>query len=105
MLVKSPTLRANVRDRVTAPRGWMKLKSVNGARITLYRAMDKHGNTLGFMHSERRNKPAAQELVAQLIERNDLARQFVSILAERTQQVCRKACNFDPLSGEIGVQI
>jgi transposase-like protein len=53
--------------------------SFEGARVTLYRAMDKHGDTLCFMFSERRNKPAAQELIAQLIERSVLVRQFVSI--------------------------
>ncbi|WP_425084716.1 hypothetical protein [Ruegeria profundi] len=41
--------------------------------------MDKHGNTLSFMFSERRNKPSALEFFAQLFERSDLARQFVSI--------------------------
>ncbi len=53
------------------------MASFEGARVTLYRAMDKHGNTLGFMRSERRNKPAATKFFARMLECNGLPRKIV----------------------------
>ncbi len=36
---------------------------VKGAWVYLYRAVDKHGKTLDFMLSQRRNKPAATKFL------------------------------------------
>ncbi len=43
----------------------------------LYRAVDKHGNTLDFMLSPRRNKPAATKFFARMLEVNRLPRKIV----------------------------
>ncbi len=50
---------------------------VKGAWVYLYRAVDKHGKTLDFMLSERRNKPAAMKFFARMMEVNGLPRKIV----------------------------
>lgn len=50
---------------------------VKGAWGYLYRAVDKHGKTLDFMLSERRNKPAATKFFARMLECNGLPRKIV----------------------------
>ncbi|SLN39325.1 IS6 family transposase [Ruegeria meonggei] len=50
---------------------------VKGAWVYLYRAVDKHGKTLDFMLSERRNKPAATKFFARMLEVNGLPRKIV----------------------------
>ncbi|WP_299948636.1 IS6 family transposase [uncultured Ruegeria sp.] len=50
---------------------------VKGAWVYLYRAVDKHGKTLDFMLSERRNKPAATKFLARMLEVNGLPRKIV----------------------------
>ncbi|RLK07326.1 IS6 family transposase [Ruegeria conchae] len=50
---------------------------VKGAWVYLYRAVDKHGKTLDFMLSERRNKPVATKFFAQMLEVNGLPREIV----------------------------
>ncbi len=50
---------------------------VKGAWVYLYRAVDKHGKTLDFMLSQRRNKPAATMFFARMMEINGLPRKIV----------------------------
>ncbi len=50
---------------------------VKGAWIYLNRAIDKHGKTLDFMLSQRRNKPAATKFFARMLEINGLPRKIV----------------------------
>ncbi len=50
---------------------------VKGVWVYLYRADDKHGKTLNFMLSERRNKPAATKFFARTLEVNGLPRKIV----------------------------
>ena len=50
---------------------------VKGAWVYLYRAVDKHGKTLDFMLSQRRNKSAATKFFARMLEANDLPRKIV----------------------------
>lgn len=50
---------------------------VKGAWVYLYWAVDKHGKTLDFMLSQRRNKPAATEFFARTLETNGLPRKIV----------------------------
>ncbi len=50
---------------------------VKGTWVYLYRAVDKHGKTLDFMLSERRNKPAATKFFARMLEVNRLPRKIV----------------------------
>ncbi len=47
---------------------------VKGAWVYLYRAVDKHGKTLDFMLSQRRNKPAATKFFARMLGINGLPR-------------------------------
>ncbi len=50
---------------------------VKEAWVYLYRAVDKHGKTLDFMLSPRRNKPAATKFFARMLEVNGLPRKIV----------------------------
>lgn len=50
---------------------------MRGTWVYLYRAVDKHGKTLDFMLSRRRNKPAATKFFAQMLEVNGLPRKIV----------------------------
>lgn len=50
---------------------------VKGKWVYLYRAIDKHGKTLDFMLSERRNKAAATRFFARALEVNGLPRKIV----------------------------
>ena len=50
---------------------------VKGNWVYLYRAVDKHGKTLDFMLSERRNKAAATRFFARALEVNGLPRKIV----------------------------
>ncbi len=50
---------------------------VKGTWVYLYRAVDKHGKTLDFMLSRRRNKPAATMFFARMLEANGLPRKIV----------------------------
>ncbi len=50
---------------------------VKGTWVYLYRAVDKHGKTLDFMLSQRRNKPAATKFFARTLEVNGLPRKIV----------------------------
>ncbi len=50
---------------------------VKGVWVYLYRAVDKHGKTLDFMLSQRRNKPAATKFFARTLEVNGLPRKIV----------------------------
>ncbi len=50
---------------------------VKGEWVYLYRAIDKHGNTLEFMLSKRRNKAAATKSFARALEANGLPRKIV----------------------------
>ena len=50
---------------------------VKGSWVYLYRAVDKHGKTLDFMLSQRRNKPAATKFFARMLEVNGLPRKIV----------------------------
>lgn len=50
---------------------------VKGSWVYLYRAVDKHGKTLDFMLSQRRNKPAATKFFARMLEVNGLPRRIV----------------------------
>ncbi len=50
---------------------------VRGNWVYLYRAVDKHGKTLDFMLSQRRNKPAATKFFARMLECNGLPRKIV----------------------------
>ena len=50
---------------------------VKDAWFLLYRAVDKHGKTLDFMHSRRRIKPAATKFFARMLEANGLPRKIV----------------------------
>lgn len=50
---------------------------VKGTWVYLYRAVDKHGKTLDFMLSRRRNKPAATKFFARMLEANGLPRKIV----------------------------
>ncbi len=50
---------------------------VKGTCVHLYRAVDKHGNTLDFIPSQRRNKPAANKFFARMLEGNGLPRKIV----------------------------
>lgn len=50
---------------------------VKGNWVYLYRAVDKHANTLDFMLSPRRNKPAATKFFAKMLEVNRLPRKIV----------------------------
>ncbi|WP_037317398.1 IS6 family transposase [Ruegeria halocynthiae] len=50
---------------------------VKGEWVYLYRAVDKHGKTLDFMLSERRNKSAATKFFARMLEVNGLPRKIV----------------------------
>ena len=47
---------------------------VKGEWVYLYRAIDKHGKTLDFMLSKRRNKAAATKFFARALEVNGLPR-------------------------------
>ncbi len=48
-----------------------------GEWVYLYRAVDKHGKTLDFMLSKRRNKAAATKFFARALEVNGLPRKIV----------------------------
>ncbi len=50
---------------------------VKGAWVYLYRAVDKYGKTLDFMFSPHRNKPAATNFFARILEVNGLPRKIV----------------------------
>ncbi|WP_264187381.1 IS6 family transposase [Ruegeria arenilitoris] len=50
---------------------------VKGEWVYLYGAIDKHGKTLDFMLSERRNKAAATKFFACALEMNGFARKIV----------------------------
>ena len=50
---------------------------VKGDWVYLYRAIDKHGKTLDFMLSERRNKATATKFFARALEVNGLPRKIV----------------------------
>ena len=50
---------------------------VTGDWAYLYRAIDKHGKTLDFMLSKRRNKEAATRFFARALEVNGLPRKIV----------------------------
>jgi putative transposase len=50
---------------------------VKGTWVYLYRAVDKYGKTLDFMLSPRRNKPAATNFFARMLEVNGLPRKIV----------------------------
>ncbi len=50
---------------------------VKGVWVYLYRAVDKHGKTLDFLLSERRNKAAATKFFARALEVNGLPRKIV----------------------------
>lgn len=50
---------------------------VKGTWVYLYLAVGKHGKTLDFMLSERRNKPAATKFFARTLEDNGLPRKIV----------------------------
>ncbi|MCX8955584.1 IS6 family transposase, partial [Ruegeria sp. NA] len=50
---------------------------VRGEWVYLYRAIDKHGKTLDFMLSKRRNKAAATKFFARALEANGLPRKIV----------------------------
>ena len=50
---------------------------VKGEWVYLYRAVDKHGKTLDFMLSNRRNKAAATKFFARALEVNGLPRKIV----------------------------
>ena len=50
---------------------------VKGEWVYLYRAIDKHGKTLDFMLSKRRNKAAATRVFARALEVNGLPRKIV----------------------------
>ncbi|MFG6527595.1 IS6 family transposase [Sulfitobacter sp. M23508] len=50
---------------------------VKGKWVYLYRAIDKHGKTLDFMLSERRNKAAATRFFARALEVNGLPSKIV----------------------------
>ena len=50
---------------------------VKGSWVYLYRAVDKHGKTLDFMLSQRRNKPAATKFFARMLEINGLPQKIV----------------------------
>lgn len=50
---------------------------VKGNWVYLHRAVDKHGETLDFMLSQRRNKPAATKFFARMLEVNGLPRKIV----------------------------
>ena len=50
---------------------------VKGKWVYLYRAVDKHGKTLDFMLSKRRNKAAATKFFARALELNGLPRKIV----------------------------
>jgi putative transposase len=61
----SPQLEENFRKRCKRPVGisWRMDETyikVNGKWVYLYRAVDKEGNTVDFMLSEKRNEPAAR---------------------------------------------
>ncbi|RBW62564.1 IS6 family transposase [Ruegeria sp. A3M17] len=49
---------------------------VKGTWVYLYQAVDKHGKTLDFMLSQRRNKPAATKFFARMLEINGLPRKI-----------------------------
>ena len=49
---------------------------VKGSWVYLYRAVDKHGKTLDFMLSHLRNKPAATNCFARMLEVNGLPRKI-----------------------------
>ncbi len=50
---------------------------VKGEWVYLYRAIDKHGKTLDFMLSKRRNKAATTKFFARALEVNGLPRKIV----------------------------
>lgn len=50
---------------------------VKGEWVYLYRAVDKHGKTLDFMLSKRRNKAAATKFFTRALELNGLPRKIV----------------------------
>ncbi|EEE35672.1 transposase [Rhodobacteraceae bacterium KLH11] len=50
---------------------------VRGKWIYLYRAVDKAGNTLDFMLSERRNRPAASRFFAKALSSNGIPGKIV----------------------------
>ncbi len=50
---------------------------VKGAWVYLYRAVDKHGKTLDFTLSPRRNKPVATKFFARMWDINGLPREIV----------------------------
>ena len=50
---------------------------VKGKWIYLYRAVDKHGKTLGFMPSKRRDKAAARHFFKRAIKANGVPRRIV----------------------------
>ncbi len=70
---------ARYRER-SADRSWRMDETyvkVKGEWVYLYRAIDKHGKTLDFMLSERRNKAAATRFFARALEVNGLPRKIV----------------------------
>jgi putative transposase len=65
---------------------------VKGEWIDLYRAIDKHGKTLDFMLSKRRNEAAATKFFARALEANGLPRKIV-IDKSGANTACIKAIN------------
>ena len=59
---------------------------VRGEWTYLYRAVDKHGQTLDFMLSKCRNKTAATRFFARALEANGLPRKIVIDGAAPTRQ-------------------
>ncbi|MCG7522825.1 IS6 family transposase [Ruegeria sp. Ofav3-42] len=81
-VTRYPGVIAEVARRRKAPcdRSWRMDETyikVKGAWVYLYRATDKHGKTLDFMLSQRRNKPAATKFLARVLETNGMPRKIV----------------------------
>ena len=72
---------------------YIKVKGikVKGTWVYLYRAVDKHGKTLDFMLSERRNKPAAIKFFARMLEVDGLPRKIVIDKSGATQLASRRS--------------
>lgn len=60
---------------------------VRGKWMYLYRAVDKAGNTLDFMLSERRNRPAAARFFAKALSSNGIPDKIV--IHRRSDTLCR----------------
>lgn len=77
----SPLIASKARRRkAPTDRSWRMDETyikVKGEWTYLYRAVDKHGKTLDFMLSKRRNKAAATKFFARALEVNGLPRKIV----------------------------